>query len=107
VQFLIMVSNYVTEISMKMLKYYNEVGVFKSDDVWFPTYYTYNILWNFTDQSIELSRVSENGILHSLIHIKSSNILQELTKKGLVSHIALNVNHKPYLENSSSKVCSL
>ncbi len=40
-----------------MLKYFNEVGIFKNDDVWFPAYYTLNTMWNFTDASKELAKV--------------------------------------------------
>ena len=42
---------------MTMLKYFNEVGVFKNDNVWFPTYYTYNVCWNYSDGSLALAKV--------------------------------------------------
>jgi hypothetical protein len=42
---------------MKMLKTLNGIGIFKNDDVWFPTYYTYNTMWNFSDASSNLAKV--------------------------------------------------
>jgi len=45
---------------MKMLKSLNSIGIFKNDDVWFPTYYTYNTMWNFSDASSKLAKVCES-----------------------------------------------
>lgn len=42
---------------MKMLKVLNAVGIFKNDEVWFPTYYTYNTMWNYSDASLKLAKV--------------------------------------------------
>ncbi len=41
----------------KMYDRFNEVGLFSSDAVWFPAYYTLNICWNFTDASDKLKQV--------------------------------------------------
>ena len=42
---------------MKMLKALNIIGIFKNDEVWFPTYYAYNTMWNFSDASSQLALV--------------------------------------------------
>ena len=49
----------VSEFAVKALKYFNSVGIFKNDDIWFPAYYTLNDLWNFTDASRKLCLVSK------------------------------------------------
>ena len=40
-----------------MLKTMNSMGIFKNDDIWFPTYYTYNTVWNYSDASEKLAKV--------------------------------------------------
>jgi hypothetical protein len=42
---------------MKMLTSLNKKGIFKNDGIWFPTYYTLNTLWNYSDASLELAKV--------------------------------------------------
>ena len=37
--------------------YYNKVGIFKNDEVWFPAYYTLNNAWNYSDNSKDLAKV--------------------------------------------------
>lgn len=41
-----------------MLKTMNTMGIFKNDDIWFPTYYTYNTAWNYSDASESLAKVN-------------------------------------------------
>ena len=48
---------FLAEVIMKMLTYFNNEGVFKNDDIWFPTYYTMNTCWNYSDASIPLAKV--------------------------------------------------
>ncbi|CAH1783289.1 unnamed protein product [Owenia fusiformis] len=67
----------------KQLKYFNQVGVFKSDLVWFPCYYTMNILWNYSDAVPTLAKA--------------------LADDGTCKLLLANLSHKPYLENLSSK----
>jgi len=55
--------SYISALSMKMLKNLNSIGIFKNDDVWFPTYYTYNTMWNFTDASSKLAKVSSSNLI--------------------------------------------
>ncbi|KAK3578384.1 hypothetical protein CHS0354_025478 [Potamilus streckersoni] len=69
--------------SMKMLKTLNSIGIFKNDDVWFPTYYAYNTLWNFSDAS--------------------SKLAQSLAENDAVRLLTLNCGHKPYLSAIHSK----
>ncbi|XP_052786989.1 uncharacterized protein LOC128222153 isoform X2 [Mya arenaria] len=71
------------EISMKMLKTLNSLGIFKNDDVWFPTYYTYNTMWNFTDASSKLAKA--------------------LSDNDAVRLLTLNCGHKPYISALHSK----
>ena len=49
---------------MKMYRAFNTIGVFSSDQVWFPTYYLLNNLWNFTDASKDLGQVRSVFILY-------------------------------------------
>ena len=35
------------EFAVKVMKRLNNIGVFKSDYVWFASFYLYNICWNF------------------------------------------------------------
>lgn len=70
-------------VSMKMLKTLNGIGIFKNDDVWFPTYYTYNTMWNFTDASNRLA--------------------QALADNDAVRLLTLNCGHKPYINAIHSK----
>ncbi|BFZ13606.1 hypothetical protein BsWGS_16645 [Bradybaena similaris] len=71
------------EITITMLKQMNSLGIFKNDDIWFPTYYTYNTCWNYSDASEKLARC--------------------LAESGAVKLMTLNLGHKPYLENMHSK----
>ena len=75
---------YISVVSMKMLKTLNGIGIFKNDDVWFPTYYTYNTMWNFTDASNKLA--------------------QALADNDAVRLLTLNCGHKPYINAIHSKV---
>jgi hypothetical protein len=52
---------YATGLTVKMLKTMNAMGIFKNDDIWFPTYYTYNTIWNFSDASEKLAKVKDIG----------------------------------------------
>lgn len=70
-------------VSMKMLKTLNGIGIFKNDDVWFPTYYTYNTMWNFSDAS--------------------SNLARTLSENDAVRLLTLNCGHKPYINALHSK----
>lgn len=45
-------------LTVKMLKTMNTMGIFKNDDIWFPTYYTYNTAWNYSDASESLAKVN-------------------------------------------------
>ena len=69
---------------MNMLKTLNGIGIFKNDDVWFPTYYTYNTMWNFTDASSRLAQVIisvPNHVVEYVIHVLSSEITYALSWK--------------------------
>ena len=50
----------ISGIAIQMLKYFNQVGIFKNDDVWFPAYFTYNVAWNFSDASDLFAKVCVN-----------------------------------------------
>ncbi|CAL1530029.1 unnamed protein product, partial [Lymnaea stagnalis] len=67
------------EITITMLRQMNSLGIFKNDDIWFPTYYTYNTCWNYSDASEKLARC--------------------LAESGAVKLMTLNLGHKPYLDN--------
>lgn len=51
-----------SEITINMLRQMNSLGIFKNDDIWFPTYYTYNTCWNYSDSSEKLARVSDSHV---------------------------------------------
>ncbi|KAL5019742.1 hypothetical protein ScPMuIL_002634 [Solemya velum] len=70
-------------VTMKMLKSLNAVGIFKNDDVWFPTYYTYNTMWNYSDASLKLAK--------------------SLAEADAVRLLTLNCGHKPYINAIHSK----
>lgn len=42
---------------MKILKTLNGKGIFKNDSIWFPVYYCFNTLWNYSDASLKLAKV--------------------------------------------------
>lgn len=89
-----------------MLKYFNEEGIFKSDNIWFPTYFTYQVVWNFTDSSLDLAKVSDSSVPAPPPRFITFVLLfQELSDEGLLELIVLNIGHPPYLENEQSKVC--
>ncbi|KAK3690730.1 hypothetical protein RRG08_061170 [Elysia crispata] len=71
------------EVTINMLKQMNSLGIFKNDEIWFPTYYTYNTAWNYSDASEKLAR--------------------SLAESGAVKLMTLNLGHKPYLDNMHSK----
>ncbi|XP_055872747.1 uncharacterized protein LOC106059484 isoform X3 [Biomphalaria glabrata] len=71
------------EITITMLRQMNSLGIFKNDDIWFPTYYTYNTCWNYSDASEKLARY--------------------LAETGAVKLMTMNLGHKPYLDNMHSK----
>ncbi|XP_052267989.1 uncharacterized protein LOC127869450 isoform X1 [Dreissena polymorpha] len=75
-------NNYAV-VSMRMLKSLNSVGIFKNDDIWFPTYYTYNTMWNISDASAKLAK--------------------NLADNDAVKLLTLNCGHKPYLQALHSK----
>lgn len=68
---------------VKMMKWFNEAGVFKTDDIWFPTYYSYNICWNYSDACRELALVCYFNIyvLHRFEHW--GYLLYYLMKKAI------------------------
>ncbi|XP_041356433.1 uncharacterized protein LOC121373745 [Gigantopelta aegis] len=70
-------------ITVRILKGLNTIGIFKNDDVWFPTYYTYNTTWNYSDCSELLAR--------------------NLAEADAVRLLTLNCGHKPYLNAVHSK----
>ncbi|XP_025080765.1 uncharacterized protein LOC112556198 isoform X2 [Pomacea canaliculata] len=70
-------------LTVKMLKTMNTMGIFKNDDIWFPTYYTYNTAWNYSDASESLAK--------------------NLAEADAVRLLTLNLGHKPYLSNIQSK----
>ncbi|BFZ25773.1 hypothetical protein BsWGS_28812 [Bradybaena similaris] len=71
------------ELTVKMLKQMNGLGIFKSDDIWFPTYYTYKTCWNYSDASERLATC--------------------LAESGIVKLMTLNLGHTAYLDNIHSK----
>ena len=52
-----MTTIFPTALTVKMLKTMNAMGIFKNDDIWFPTYYTYMTSWNYSDASEKLAKV--------------------------------------------------
>ncbi|GAB1603875.1 uncharacterized protein LOC106868605 isoform X1 [Argonauta hians] len=70
-------------VSMKMLKVLNTIGIFKNDEIWFPTYYAYNTMWNFSDASAQLAL--------------------SLAESDAVRLLTCNCGHKPYLNAIHSK----
>ncbi|XP_070182482.1 uncharacterized protein [Littorina saxatilis] len=70
-------------LTVKMLKTMNAMGIFKNDDIWFPTYYTYNTAWNYSDASDKLAK--------------------SLAEADAVRLLTLNLGHKPYLSAMQSK----
>ncbi|KAK7481464.1 hypothetical protein BaRGS_00027315, partial [Batillaria attramentaria] len=70
-------------LTVKMLKTMNTMGIFKNDDIWFPTYYTYNTAWNYSDASDKLAK--------------------SLAEADAVRLMTLNLGHKPYLSAMQSK----
>lgn len=71
------------EFVVKMMKKLNNMGIFKHDDIWFSSFYFYNICWNYSESSFEFATALSNASLPSLI--------------------VMNLLHKPYLENLSSR----
>ncbi|CAD5118691.1 DgyrCDS7375 [Dimorphilus gyrociliatus] len=67
----------------KMMIWYNSVGVFKNDNIWFPCYFVYNCLWNYSDSSKELCT--------------------ELMENDITKLLVANLQHKPYTDNANSK----
>ncbi len=47
----------LSEKFVEMLKFFNNVGVFRNDQTWFPCYYTLNTMWNYTDVSKQFCKV--------------------------------------------------
>ncbi|XP_074661452.1 uncharacterized protein LOC141914074 isoform X2 [Tubulanus polymorphus] len=79
----ILLEDNFADLAINILKVGNNQGVFSSDKIWFPVYYSYNTLWNYTDASKEFAN--------------------QLAEKDLVKLLCLNLEHKPYKENMSSK----
>ena len=52
-----------TEITMKILKTLNGKGIFKNDSIWFPVYYCFNTMWNYSDASLKLAKVPNTWIV--------------------------------------------
>lgn len=71
------------EYTIKTMKKLNNMGVFKNDDIWFSSFYFYNICWNYSDASFEFATA--------------------LALCGLPNLLNLNIGHKPYLDNLSSR----
>ena len=69
------------EIARKMVVYFNHVGVFRSDNVWFPCYYVYNNMWNYTDSSEKFCAV--RIILHSLYTLPSPFLISSPSPSSL------------------------
>lgn len=53
---------------MKILKTLNGKGIFKNDSIWFPVYYCFNTLWNYSDASLKLAKV-DNTIKLSYLRL--------------------------------------
>ena len=51
------------EITMKILKTLNGKGIFKNDSIWFPVYYCFNTMWNYSDASLKLAKVPNTWIV--------------------------------------------
>ncbi|KAK3095310.1 hypothetical protein FSP39_013076, partial [Pinctada imbricata] len=71
------------EITMKILKTLNSKGIFKNDSIWFPVYYCFNVLWNYSDASLKVAK--------------------DLADNDGVRFFTVNCDHEPYLKNLHSK----
>ena len=69
------------EVTINMLKQMNSLGIFKNDEIWFPTYYTYNTAWNYSDASEKLARVGEPCLF--LLLFSDSNSSRDLVLTSL------------------------
>ncbi|XP_064645514.1 uncharacterized protein LOC135498927 [Lineus longissimus] len=65
------------------LKTLNDMGMFRNDSIWFPSYYFLNTVWNFSDSNPEFAT--------------------DVADVGMLDLLVANISHKPYLENLSSK----
>nr|XP_022304912.1 uncharacterized protein LOC111111976 isoform X2 [Crassostrea virginica] len=71
------------EITMKILKTLNGKGIFKNDSIWFPVYYCFNTMWNYSDASLKLAK--------------------SIAENDGVRFFTINCDHEPYLKNLHSK----
>lgn len=71
------------EITMKILKTLNGKGIFKNDSIWFPVYYCFNTLWNYSDASLKLAK--------------------SIAENDGVRFFTINCDHAPYIKNLHSK----
>ncbi|XP_048750552.1 uncharacterized protein LOC125662391 isoform X2 [Ostrea edulis] len=71
------------EITMKILKTLNGKGIFKNDSIWFPVYYCFNTLWNYSDSSLKLAK--------------------SIADNDGVRFFTINCDHEPYIKNLHSK----
>ncbi|KAJ8035980.1 hypothetical protein HOLleu_19825 [Holothuria leucospilota] len=70
-------------IFLKILKSLSKQGLFKSNSVWYPANYCYNVVWNLSDGS--------------------SGLALSLGKCGMISLCATNIAHKPYIDHLNRK----
>lgn len=67
------------EFAVKVMKQLNNYGVFKGDDVWFATFYIYNLFWNYSEVNPEFA----SGLIRS----------------GIKPLLISNITHDPYIDN--------
>ncbi|MGH0147470.1 UNVERIFIED_CONTAM: hypothetical protein FKN15_010567 [Acipenser sinensis] len=71
------------EIAQEVKPILKSLRDLKSNAVWFPAYYTFSAIWNFSDASLIFG--------------------QELGNLGLIQHLVAILDHKPYKEKQDQK----
>jgi hypothetical protein len=61
VQIEISPNSFISALAAHALKTLNAMGIFKNDNIWFPSYYFLNTVWNYSDCSPEFATVSLGG----------------------------------------------
>ncbi|XP_062585822.1 uncharacterized protein LOC134247482, partial [Saccostrea cucullata] len=88
------------EITMKILKTLNGKGIFKNDSIWFPVYYCFNTLWNYSDASQLPS--SQGNSFPLTINCDHEPSIKNLHSK-VIYFFTINCDHEPYIKNLHSK----
>ncbi|XP_069046611.1 uncharacterized protein [Lepisosteus oculatus] len=71
------------ELLVKIFITLSDIGFFTSNSVWFPAYYTFNSIWNYSDASLLFG--------------------EELGKLGLIKYLVAVLDHEPYKSKQEEK----